>query len=241
MRALLIFFVSLLFGTGGMAMASEDLLDAGRRLLETAESRFDAQALEKARAFFDGLARSGTASPLAAYYRARISFALANLHAWRKETGEALRHLDEAIASAKTAVRLNPQHSDSHRLLGEAYGRLIGLKGGMTGLLYGRRAHNEIALALKLDPENPRASVAMGIWKLRTPKLFGGDPEEALRHFHRAIQIEPQSAPARVWLGVALKEQGRREEAREALEQAVALQPQNGWARGELELLGSSR
>lgn len=108
-------------------------------------------------------------------------------------------------------------------------------------MLYGRRSYNEIALALKLDSGNPRASLAMGIWKLRTPRLFGGDPDEAVGHFQRAVQLEPRSVQARVWLGVAFKERGRRAEAREALEQAVALQPQNAWARSELDQLRSSR
>lgn len=230
---LLTFF--LMLGADGMAFASDDLLNQGRTLLEIGESHFDGEALQRARAIFDQLAHPGTPSPLIPYYQARVSLALVNVHAWRKETGAAVRYLDDAIESVKAAIQRNPKHSDSHRLLGEAYGRLIGLKGGMTGMLYGRRSYNEIALALKLDADNSRAFLAMGIWKLRTPKLFGGNPDEAIQHFQKALQLEPQSVPTRVWLGVAFKERGLRAEAREVFEQALILQPQNAWARSELD------
>ncbi|MBI4611513.1 MAG: tetratricopeptide repeat protein [Candidatus Rokubacteria bacterium] len=216
---------------------SADLPDEARRLLEAGESAFDAEALGRARSLFDQLARSGVPSPSVPYYQARVALALVGIHAWRKETDRALGEIDQAIASARTAIQQLPQHSDAHRILGEAYGRLISLKGGMTGVLYGRRSYNELALALKLDPDNPRAALAMGIWKLRTPKLFGGDPDEAVRHFQKAIQLEAASVQARVWLGIALRERGQRAEAREVLERAVALQPQNVWARSELDRL----
>lgn len=227
--------LSLMPGSDKLAGISEGRPAEARRLLEAGESAFAAEALARARAIFDQLARSAPDSPSIPYYQARVALALASVHAWRKETDQALREIDQAIASAKTAIQRDPQHSDAHRILGEAYGRLINLKGGMTGVLYGRRSYNELALALKLDPDNPRASLAMGIWKLRTPKLFGGDADEAVRHFQKAIQLQPTSVQARVWLGVALKERGRRAEAREVLEQAVALDPQNVWARSELD------
>ncbi|MFQ5896821.1 MAG: tetratricopeptide repeat protein [Candidatus Methylomirabilia bacterium] len=221
-------------GADRVAVASDEPLAAAERVLERGESGFDAESLERAQAIFNRLARAEDLSQSVPYYQARVSLALANIHAWGGKTDRALHSLDQAIASAKQAVRQDPRHSDSHRLLGEAYGRLISLKGGLTGLLYGRRSYNELALALKLGPENPRAALAMGIWKLRTPKLFGGDWDEAVRYFQKAIQLWPANVRSHVWLGIALMERAYWERAREALERALVLQPENAWAERQL-------
>jgi tetratricopeptide (TPR) repeat protein len=216
-------------------------LEDGRRALEAGEARFDRASLERAVERFAQAARAPSPPELVPYFQARAFLALASWHARRDASDQAIRHAELAIAAGKTAVEVNPRHSDSHRVLGEALGRLIGLKGGLSGVLHGRRAQNELALALKLDPVNVRAHLARGISKLRTPRLFGGDTDEAIRSFQEAIRLAPGAWDAHIWLGIAYRERGDAAAARAAMERALSLSPTNDWIRTELAGLDRRR
>src|SRR5437867_2265651 len=50
-----------------------------------------------------------------------------------------------------------------------------------------------------------------------------------------AIELDPQSAEAQLWLGIALRKAGRNAEARKAFEKSLELNPARVWARQQLD------
>jgi len=217
--------------------------DAGRALaalreaLESAELTFEHATLVRVREQIERVAQEPEAPPLVAYLQARAYLDLVTWHQRNASPDDALHYAELAIVAGRTAVDRNRQHSECHRVLGEAYGRVIGLRRGIAGLLYGRRSQQELTLALRLDPQNARAHLAMGIAKLRSPRLAGGDGDVVLHAFEKAIALAPESWEGYAWLGVAHRERGDRSAARTALDRALILNPRNEWVRSELEAL----
>ena len=74
---------------------------------------------------------------------------------------------------------------------------------------------------------------------LGTGRSMLGDPARAEAHFRIALSAYPGHTPARVNLGVALMNQQRQGEAREAFEQALAESPNDPVAKQHLATLDS--
>jgi len=73
---------------------------------------------------------------------------------------------------------------------------------------------------------------------------FRGDTVEAVDHFQKAVELEPDRSDAHFHLGVALGELGAYPKAAAALGRAIALNPQKGvyrYARGRVFLLSGER
>ena len=222
------------------AAVDRDLAIA-RDTLESAERTFERPALLRAREQLERLAERPDAPPLVSYLQGRAYLDLVTWHQRHASLDDALHYAELAILVGRTAVERNRQHSDSHRVLGEAYGRVVAIKRGIAGLLYARRSQQQLALALRLDPLNARAHLAMGIVKLRSPGVVGGDLDLALHAFEKAVALTPESWEAHAWLGVAHRERGDTDSARGAFERALALSPGNDWVKTEIESLGARR
>jgi Tfp pilus assembly protein PilF len=67
------------------------------------------------------------------------------------------------------------------------------------------------------------------------PANFGGGPENAMKDFRQAIALDPKSADAYLWMGIALKKQHQNAQAREALAKSLQLDPDRAWTRDQLE------
>ena len=96
--------------------------------------------------------------------------------------------------------------------------------GFFASVRYGREAHRLASGNVERAPENPRARLQLGILLLHTPSAFGGGPDAALEHLERAAASFRAVDTARwphsgatdavAWLGQALAEAGRKDEAR---------------------------
>jgi Flp pilus assembly protein TadD len=57
----------------------------------------------------------------------------------------------------------------------------------------------------------------------------------AIRDFQKAIQLNPKSADAYLWLGIALRKVHRNADARKEIAKSIELNPRRVWARQQLE------
>jgi tetratricopeptide (TPR) repeat protein len=135
---------------------------------------------------------------------------------------------EEGVAAAERAVRLSPDSSEAHRLLGELLGELIPhvFAGGIR---YGQRSTKEIERAIQLDPRNPNAYVARATSYFFTPEKFGGSKEKAVDMLKRAIAAEPSSDTAQtahVWLALVYQSLGQKENAVSEITLALKLNPE---------------
>jgi tetratricopeptide (TPR) repeat protein len=82
-------------------------------------------------------------------------------------------------------------------------------------------AKNPIPSADRLPKNDTQSQTNMG-WR----SLLNGRPEDAMTAYREAIRNHPSSANAHVGLGIALKSLGYIEHAKEAIQQALELNPQ---------------
>lgn len=125
------------------------------------------------------------------------------------------RRPQDAIDRFNEALRLDPAHAEARNNLGMAL--------EMTGRL--PEAAEQYAEAARIRP------AAITLDNLGYALLRMGRRDEALAHFRRAIDLQPDYAPARISLGTMLLDAGRVEEALQHYR--VALQHSQGSTAAE--------
>jgi len=162
---------------------------------------------------------------------------LAQLEDWMYEAAQG--HNDNKLlkesaqsgtAAAEKAVNLRANSSEAHRLLGHLLSELIPqvFSGGMR---YGRRSTAEVERAIQLDPRNSEAYVDRGTNYFYTPQMFGGNKEKAIEMLKKAIELDPTSDSAHIWLAVAYLDKGRHDDARREIDAALRLDPDRHFAQ----------
>jgi adenylate cyclase len=130
--------------------------------------------------------------------------------------GQALRHRGDyegALAEAERALTTTPNLASAHGVRGSA-------------LLFSGRLSDGLAAvrkAIRLDPRDPAQAsrlnyMAIGLY-------FSREYEAAVEATKRVIRSYPEFPLPYRWLAAALAQTGRVEEARQALEQALAIAP----------------
>jgi serine/threonine-protein kinase len=223
------------FGLGGGALGAEEFYDTGVGYLERS---FDTGSIEKAIQQFQktltidpdhAAALAGTAE---AYWRLHVRDARegALTAAWKSarralelaprlpQAHISLGHLnlstghpEEAIKSYRTALALSPRDGDALQGLAEAYGEQEG------GFDEARRTY-ELAVRLR-----------SGDWKAHHQFAYflyeKGRYEEASEHWRRVTELTPDNARGFTNLGAALHLSGRIDEARQAYQTAIEIEP----------------
>ena len=140
------------------------------------------------------------------------------------------------ISAAERAVALNPNSSEAHRLQGDLLGELIPHT-FMGGMRYGKRAASELDKAMQLDPKNANAYVGRAIGYYFTPSAFGGSHEKAADLLKKAIEIDPASDTAHIWLAELYLADGRHNDASREIAEALRINPDRAFAKHVQELV----
>jgi tetratricopeptide (TPR) repeat protein len=67
------------------------------------------------------------------------------------------------------------------------------------------------------------------------PQGLGGGIELAVKDFQKAIELDPKSSDAHLWLGLAFRKTNRNADARGEFQKALDLNPARIWARQQLD------
>ena len=59
------------------------------------------------------------------------------------------------------------------------------------------------------------------------PKMFGGDVSKAIESFQKSLSLDALQDETYVWLAKAYEQQGENSKAREAIQQALRLNPES--------------
>ena len=121
--------------------------------------------------------------------------------------------LEGALAESKTALALSPNLASAHGLMGSVLN------------WSGQWATARIALerSIRLDPRNPNLATRYNA--VTVGYYLSGEYGAAIEAAHRTIRAYPNREYDYRWLAAALGQVGRIEEAKEALEKAVAIAP----------------
>jgi adenylate cyclase len=118
-----------------------------------------------------------------------------------------------ALAEAERALAMAPNLAFAHHMLG-------------TTLIFSGRPKEGLAAlerSTRLDPRHPRSEVRLN--QMALGLYFCRDYEAAVEVAKRAIRSYPDFAHPYRWLAAALGQLGRTVEAKQALEQAIAIVP----------------
>ena len=158
--------------------------------------------------YFSELA-TRTSQELAA--KAPTSFQARRLEA---EAFESQGKWDEAAGMYRGILKQNPKEPGVHYRLGQ----VLLSKAGDTGPTTEARA--EFEKELELDPRNSASEFILGELDRRA-----GHWDDAVRHFTRASQIDPEFAEAYLGLGISFASASRFADAVKPLETYVKMQP----------------
>jgi adenylate cyclase len=164
---------------------------------------------------FHGRGLPETGSSMEALARRALALDGADAEA-RSLLGRALRlrgDYEGALAEAERALATTPNLAHAHHTLG-------------TTLIFSGRPREGLAAlerSIRLDPRDPKSAdrlhqVAIGLY-------FCRDYEAAIEAAKLTIRAYPEYPNTYRWLAAALGQTGRIEEAKEALEKAIALAP----------------
>ena len=222
MRTLSVFVVA-----ASLTFAADDL--------DHLRDRQDRAGLEARAAALQATAEKSPSDPNA-WYRAAIAHSyVAEVAMEMRDKAAAQRAAEAGVPDAQKALDLNAKNADYYRVLGTLCGQVIPANPLMGALVYGKRAKEALDKAVEMDPKSPRAFVAHGVGYYYLPANFGGGPENAIKDFKQAIALDPKSADAWLWMGIALKKDHQNAKAREALAKSLQFDPDRAWAKSELE------
>lgn len=144
-------------------------------------------------------------------------------------------YAEAGMELARKAVAENGANAEYHRLLGNLCGQVIPANPFMGAMQYGPCARDEIKKAIQLDSKLAIAYVSQGVGNFYLPAAMGGGPDLAIKDFDHAIELNPQLAEAYLWKGIALRKLNRDDDARQALQKALQLDPDRRWVKQQLE------
>jgi tetratricopeptide (TPR) repeat protein len=202
--------------------------------LEKARDAQDRGALERFASQFSA-ATAKQPNEATAYYRLALTQSyLAEIAMEAGDKNRARSAAETGIKAAERATTLKADAAEYHRVLGTLCGQAIPAN-VLTGLKYGRCAQDEVNKAVQMDPKAAINYVSRGAGNYYLPAAMGGGVEIAIKDFQKAIELDPKSADAHLWLGIALRKANRNAEAHKELEKAVGLAPARAWAKQQLD------
>ena len=150
------------------------------------------------------------------------------------------------LGSAETALRQSIELEpipESHALMSSVLGRQI--VSDETAMILAPRAGNEMDRARALGSENPRVKLLDGIRAFHTPTMYGGGFDIALDRFLAAAALFEEEAPepplpawgraeVYAWLGQVYVELDMPDQARQAYDRALEIEPAYAWVRDVL-------
>ncbi len=175
-------------------------------------------ALSTARAAtadFGGLGLAETANAVEAPARQAVALDPANSEA-RSMLGAALFRRGDyrgALAEAKRALAISPSLALGHGVVGSV---LV-----FSG--HPKRGLAPLERSIRLDPRAPRRVIRLN--QIAIGLYFSREYDAAVKMAKQVIRESPEYPPGNRWLAAALGQLGRMDEAKQALEKAIAVAP----------------
>jgi len=206
-------------------------------LTETRKARDsqDRAALQRIAADLTSRAEKESTNAEAQYRAASAQSTLAEVTQELRDKNLSRAASEAGMKAAERAVSLKPQKAEYHRIYGTLCGQAAAAVGGLGALKYGRCALEEVEKAVKLDSTSAVNYLSRGVGNYYLPAALGGGVDVAIKDFEKAVALDPKSADAHLWLGIALRKNNRNAEARKAFQKSVDLNPARVWAKQQLD------
>ncbi len=146
------------------------------------------------------------------------------------DDAERARAFREGIEAGKLAVKLQDSKADGHFWLGANYGGNAQIS-TLAGLAEIDDIKREMETVIKLDEgyQAGSAYMVLGQVYLESPRLLGGDTQEAIEYFQKGLRFGPNNLLLRWHLAQAYADANRKEDARKEIEGLLAMKVQPGY------------
>ena len=146
-------------------------------------------------------------------------------------------YLEAGIAAGRAAIAAAADKPDGHFWAAANMGALAESFGLSQGLKYRGDIKRELESVLKIDPAFLQGSAdrALGRWYYKVPGLFGGSKSKSEEHLRKALTYNPQSSATLYFLAETLIDEGKKSEARTALQQLQQAPVDPDWAPEDRE------
>ena len=202
--------------------------------LNKARDMQDRGTLDRMAAEATAAAQKSPNDPAAQYKAALAESYVAEVAIEVRDKAQAHSAAETGIKIAEHAVALKPDDAEYHRIYGTLCGQAVSAN-VLQGMKFGRCAQEEVNKAVQLDPKSAINYVSRGVGYYYLPAGLGGGVDLAIKDFQKAIEIDPQSADAHLWLGLALRKQNHNADARREFQKAMDLNPSRAWAKQQFE------
>jgi len=202
--------------------------------LELARDAQDRAALDRLGSQLAAAAQKQPNDAAAQYRSALAQSYIAEVAIEVRDKNQAHAAAEAGIEIAKRAVAIKPDSSEYHRLLGTLCGQAVSAN-VLQGLKYGHCATDEVNRAIQLDPKAALNYLSRGIGNFYLPPAFGGGLDIAIKDFQKAIELEPRSSEAHLWLGLAYRKAEHNADARKEFQKSIEANPARVWAKQQLE------
>jgi tetratricopeptide (TPR) repeat protein len=143
-----------------------------------------------------------------------------------KTDAERDKAFSEGIEAGKAAVAAEPGRVEGHFWLGANYGgsAQTGTLAGLATVSDIREQMNEV---IKIDPsyEGASAYMVLGQVDLEAPKLFGGNPAEALETLEKGVRLAGDNSMLRLRLAQAFSRNNRPADALKQIDDIEKMRP----------------
>lgn len=155
---------------------------------------------------------------------------------------QAATQLEKSLAGAKACLEQYPNKGEVMALIGGMYGLKIGLSPA-RGIYLGPRSLRYLNDGKKTSPQHPGVWVELANAKYHSPALFGGDNQEAITYFSKAISLFEKSPSydtnwlylhSMAWLGQAYEKEKDWKNAEKTYKAALAKWPNFDWVKDTL-------
>lgn len=151
------------------------------------------------------------------------------------------QHIENTLQQLDKLLSKYPESSDLYSISASLMSVQMGFS-PMKGMTLGSLSSKHIDESIKLDSLNAMAWRQYASSKYFTPKMWGGDIQEAIEKFNHSIALFEQQhktndwmyVDAIVWLGIAYQKVGEIEKAKAEFEKALEIAPEFGWVKNQL-------
>ncbi|MEO0331627.1 MAG: tetratricopeptide repeat protein [Bacteroidota bacterium] len=166
-----------------------------------------------------------------------LIYAMANQD---EETYDAIA--DDLEEGLETLLEQNAEDAVALAKMARLYAATMAFQ-NWKAMYLGPKSEKLVDRALKADPKSPDAWMQRGGSRLFTPKTFGGDIDEAIAAYQKAVQYyeaQPNYAKnwryldALAWLGQAYQKSEQPSEAIAVYQKALEVEPNFGWVKYKL-------
>lgn len=150
-------------------------------------------------------------------------------------------YIDGTVEKLEELIDMEYNVAESKAVLSALTGLKIAYS-PLKGMFLGPKSSSYITEALALDPQSPIVQQLYGNNQNFTPEMWGGNQENAIEAYNKAISIyEEQDThdlwmylDVQAWLGILHKKAGRDQEALEVWTKAIKQEPDFNWVKKNL-------